>query len=168
MRPSHLLATALTLSSLSAAWPWPEAFGGVKALDGIENMFYRRDSSGKDIMGRVNCWTCSDVVLLQKLRNKTPTKPQRRPEQQPQKQMTRPQQQQTTRPQRQQIMQQRRQQPLVLQGRTQQRARLPARLPARAPVRRLASRLERAAARRQTNQPQPRNTTRVCPPAACP
>ncbi|KAL1624779.1 hypothetical protein SLS56_007664 [Neofusicoccum ribis] len=41
MRPQQLLAAAVTLSSLSAAWPWPPNVEDMKAVMGIENIFKR-------------------------------------------------------------------------------------------------------------------------------
>lgn len=43
MRPQQLLAAALTLSSLSAAWPWPPNVDDMKAVMGIENLFKREN-----------------------------------------------------------------------------------------------------------------------------
>ncbi|OCL12764.1 hypothetical protein AOQ84DRAFT_140425 [Glonium stellatum] len=42
MKPSQLLATALTFSSLSSAWPWPEAFGDIKAIGDVGGILYGR------------------------------------------------------------------------------------------------------------------------------
>ncbi|OJD40282.1 uncharacterized protein BKCO1_1000639 [Diplodia corticola] len=43
MRPQQLVAAALTLSSLSAAWPWPPNMGDMKEVMGVENLFKREN-----------------------------------------------------------------------------------------------------------------------------
>ncbi|KAF4545079.1 uncharacterized protein LTHEOB_5490 [Lasiodiplodia theobromae] len=43
MRPQQLLAAALTLSSLSAAWPWPPNMDDMKEVMGVENLFKREN-----------------------------------------------------------------------------------------------------------------------------
>jgi len=42
MKSSQLLATVLTFSSLSSAWPWPEAFSDIKAIGGVGGILYGR------------------------------------------------------------------------------------------------------------------------------
>ena len=42
MKPSQLLATVLTFSSLSSAWPWPEAFDDIKAIGEVGGILYGR------------------------------------------------------------------------------------------------------------------------------
>ncbi|KAF2084961.1 hypothetical protein K490DRAFT_47812 [Saccharata proteae CBS 121410] len=49
MRPTQLLATLVTVSTLTAAWPWPPNFAKVRevvgverGLDGLENLIYGR------------------------------------------------------------------------------------------------------------------------------
>lgn len=48
MRPAQLLAAALTLSSLSAAWPWPPNMDDIKGVIGIENILYRRQNNNNN------------------------------------------------------------------------------------------------------------------------
>lgn len=48
MKPSQLLATVLTFSSLSSAWPWPEAFGNIKAIGEVGGILYGRAAQSSD------------------------------------------------------------------------------------------------------------------------
>ncbi|KAK7552222.1 hypothetical protein IWX49DRAFT_608342 [Phyllosticta citricarpa] len=48
MRPAQLLAAVVTLSSLSAAWPWPPNVDDIKGVMGIENILYRRQNNNND------------------------------------------------------------------------------------------------------------------------
>lgn len=48
MKPSQLLATVLTFSSLSSAWPWPEAFGNIKAIGEVGGILYGRADQSSD------------------------------------------------------------------------------------------------------------------------
>ncbi|OCK83307.1 hypothetical protein K432DRAFT_468206 [Lepidopterella palustris CBS 459.81] len=48
MRPSQLLSTALALSSLSVAWPWPESFDDIKGVADVGALLYGRADSNSD------------------------------------------------------------------------------------------------------------------------
>lgn len=48
MRPAQLLAAVVTLSSLSAAWPWPPNVDDIKGVMDIENILYRRQNNNNN------------------------------------------------------------------------------------------------------------------------